>query len=94
MNPIQPDVKSADHDKGAAAFYYRETLHLMEVLKASDLMEYFKCSPGTLRKIIRKIGLKPTPWTRDSRNKTYLRRDLYDAVMRSSGVSRGKRGGV
>lgn len=94
MNPFSPDASSSDFDKAAAAFYRRESFHLMELMTAEDLAAYFKCSPNTLRGIVREIGLKCTPWTRDSRRKTYLRRDLYEAVGGSRGSSRGKRGVV
>lgn len=33
------------------------------------------------RRNIAQIGLRPTRWTREARVKTYLRRDLYNAVQ-------------
>jgi hypothetical protein len=53
---------------------------LRDVLTFRDLCEYFKRSPNATRRIIRELGVRPTPWTEDARVKTYLRRDLYEAV--------------
>lgn len=54
---------------------------LLEVMTFRDLCLYFKRSPNATRGIIKRLGIRPTAWTEGTRVRTYLRKDLYDAVQ-------------
>jgi len=64
---------------------------LMDVMTNRDLCRYFKRSPNATRRIVRELGIRPTPWTKDQRRKTYFRRDLYAAIQ-GAGTKSKRRG--
>lgn len=82
------DMKVTDIPVGPGGFHNPimddEDAHradLMDVMRFRDLCAYFKRSPNATRRIVRELGIRPTKWTEDSLRKTYLRRDVYAAVM-------------